>query len=417
MNGHTGLTICAMALLMTIGTVTTTRADKEIQMPPPTAKLKTHRLGGVDVPSAGVLKAMHKGQYILHARAGKLSKVRVEKVLLPHDRDTSPQAIHLAKAPDGTVYAGLAAIMCKTTDEGKTWTSYDRERGIGLFEVLKDGTFVGLGTEGTHPHSYVIVKSSSDEGRTWKKIATIPNPPAQGPRNWGGGSWILRLPDNNLLAAISHCSFVWEKQGGGLVHKSGGAPYWIYRSTDGGHKWTVLAKGVHNWASEGGVTITPSGKLFEAHRHQRLLIPGDPPGLVAKVGGKGTTPYKHLFVMESQDSGRTWKNVRQLTTVFGQTRGVPVALKDGTVIVIHDTRYGPGPAGSRAMITRDEGKTWLDEVYYLDRTAFTGSYAGSVALKDGLVLSVVASSQSGNSWGAVANSTDHYAIRWKPVKK
>ena len=67
------------------------------------------------------------------------------------------------------------------------------------------------------------------------------------------------------------------------------------------------------------------------------------------------------------------QNLRQLTTVFRQTRGVPVALKDGTVIVIHDTRYGPGPAGSRAMISRDEGKTWEDEVYYLDHTAVKGS--------------------------------------------
>ena len=56
-------------------------------------------------------------------------------------------------------------------------------------------------------------------------------------------------------------------------------------------------------------------------------------------------------------------------------------------------------------------------MYYLDHTAFTGSYAASVALKDGLVMSVVASSQAGNNWEAVKNSTDHYAIRWKAVKK
>jgi len=103
------------------------------------------------------------------------------------------------------------------------------------------------------------------------------------------------------------------------------------------------------------------------------------------------------------------------TTCCGQTRGAPVALSDGTVIVIHDTRYGPGAAGSRAMISRDEGETWEDEVYYMDHSAFVGCYADSIALDDDTVLSLVASSQAGNSWAAVADNTDHYVIRWKPV--
>ena len=49
------------------------------------------------------------------------------------------------------------------------------------------------------------------------------------------------------------------------------------------------------------------------------------------------------------------------------------------------------------MISRDEGKTWLDEVYYLDFTTFTGSDNASVALDEGLILSVVGFSQAGNS--------------------
>ena len=86
------------------------------------------------------------------------------------------------------------------------------------------------------------------------------------------------------------------------------------------------------------------------------------------------------------------------------------------MIVIHDTRYGPGPPGSRAMISRDEGKKWLDEVYYLDSTAFTGSYSASVVLKDDTILTIAGSSQAGNSWEAVKNKTDLHAIRWRPVK-
>jgi hypothetical protein len=36
---------------------------------------------------------MHESQYILRARGGTLTKMPVEKVLLPHDREANPQAI------------------------------------------------------------------------------------------------------------------------------------------------------------------------------------------------------------------------------------------------------------------------------------------------------------------------------------
>ena len=103
-----------------------------------------------------------------------------------------------------------------------------------------------------------------------------------------------------------------------------------------------------------------------------------------------------------------------MTTVFGQTRGYPVALGNGTVVVVHDTRYGPGSPGSRAMISHDAGKTWQDEVYYLDFTTFTGSYNASVRMDDGMILTVTGSSQAGKTWEAVRQNTDFYAIRWKP---
>ncbi len=375
--------------------------------------VKTDRLGGVDVPSAEVLKKMHESQYILHARGGKSSEVPVEKVLLPREPNTSPQAVHAVKAPDGAVYANLAHIICKTNDAGTMWTAHDKVPGSGHFEVLKDGTFIGLGTEGEHPNLQVIIKSSTDEGRTWQKISQIPNPPGC----WGSGIWIAHLPDDTLLAAIGHPNHVFEQQGPKLVYKSGTGDLFVYRSTNGGQTWTDPAH-MHDWASEGGVTLTASGKLFAAHRYQRPMMPGDPPDLEQRTGSISPGwPYKHVCVVESDDWGCTWKNFRQFTSVFGQTRGYPVALSDGTVIVIHDTRYGPGPPGSRAMISRDEGETWEDEVYYLDYTTFTGSYNASVLLENDLILTVAASSQAGNNWEAVRDNTDVYAIRWKPVKQ
>jgi len=340
--------------------------------------------------------------------------VPVQKNLLPHDPEAHPQAISAALAPDGTVYAGLASIICKSTDGGRTWTAHEGS-STGPFVVLRDGTFIGLAGEGEHPNSYAIARSSSDEGRTWRKTAEFRSRPG----HWTGGSWIFRLPDDTLLAAISDCDYVFDKDGEGkLTYKSGGADYCVHRSTDGGQTWAEQARGVHSWAGEGGLALTASGRLLEAHRHQRPTMPDDPPDLEQRmVSITAGWPYKHVFVVESDDLGRTWKGVRQLTTVFGQTHGSPVALADGTVIVIHDTRYGPGHPGSRAMVSRDEGRTWEDEVYYLDYTTFTGSYAASVALEGDVVLSVVGSSQAGNDWEAVKDNTDFYAIRWEPARE
>ena len=116
-------------------------------------------------------------------------------------------------------------------------------------------------------------------------------------------------------------------------------------------------------------------------------------------------PYKHVFLIESHDEGRTWRNLRQLTTTIGQCYGFPAALRDGTVVVVHTTAYGPGHRGSRAMVSYDEGKTWEDEVYYLTYSDMSG-YNQSVVLADGMSLTVAASKDN-----------RLVGIRWRPARR
>ena len=111
-------------------------------------KRRTNRLGGVDVPSAEVLKQMHDSQYILHAADGKLTPVPVEKALLPHSDDMSPQGAHVDVGPDDTVYVKQSQILCKSTDGGCTWTSRSltgmEDLPGGHWRILRDGTFIGV---------------------------------------------------------------------------------------------------------------------------------------------------------------------------------------------------------------------------------------------------------------------------------
>jgi hypothetical protein len=191
-----------------------------------------------------------------------------------------------------------------------------------------------------------------------------------------------------------------------------------FRSEDGGRSWSAPAL-MWDWASEGAAVLLPSGEVLATVRYQRDKQSEDSAELVKHMGAHRSHPdrigFKNVFLMDSRDGGVSWSPPRMLTTVYGQTFGSPAVQSDGTVVVIHDTRYGPGPPGGRAMISRDEGRSWEDEVYYLDSTNFTGSYSASVVLADDTIVTIAASSV-GHSWEAVKNQTDLYAIRWKPRK-
>ena len=380
-------------------------------------QVKTAALGGVDVPTADVLRKMQLNQYILRAVGGKLTEVPVSRVVLPHSNGMSPQSVMVDLGPGGTVYVRQSEILCKSADGGRTWTSKPIKASGGdvgyRWRILRDGTFIAVScTTGKEISEPGIVWASTDEGATWTQRASIPldmklhsgNPYAERYLHRG----LNKLADDTLLWAVDI-----RNDDRPIITEHA---VYFFRSTDGGYTWSDPIF-VFDWGSEGGTALLPSGKILSALRYQRPTTAGDPPDLEKRNGSisKGW-PWKHLFLQTSTDGGITWSTARQLTTVFGQTFGFPAAQSDGTVVVIHDTRYGPGPAGSRAMISRDEGETWRDEVYYLDYTRFAGSYTASVVLQDDTILTIAGSSQAGNDWNSVSDQTDLHAIRWKPVK-
>ena len=378
-------------------------------------KLGTNRLGGVDVPSAEVLKQMHDSQYILHAARGKLTQIPAEKTLLPHSDDMSPQGAHVDVGPDGMVYVQQSQILCKSTDGGRTWTSRSlidmEDMPGGHWRVLRDGTFIGVNcSTGPNARDPAVVWVSQDEGIRWTKRTEIPvemNLPDGRPyteRYTHRG--LNRLQDDTLLWTVDIRDTSIPLNG-----------CYTFRSTDGGHTWQGPTLMI-DWGSEGAAVLVPSGRVFATMRYQRYPLPADTEEMMRPMDGTDAgRGFKNVFVMDSTDGGQTWSPPHMLCTVYGQTFGYPAVQSNGTVVVIHDTRYGPGPPGSRALISRDEGKTWLDEVYYLDSTTFTGSYSASVVFADDTILSICGSSQAPGSWDEVRDNTDMYAIRWQPVER
>jgi hypothetical protein len=169
-----------------------------------------------------------------------------------------------------------------------------------------------------------------------------------------------------------------------------------------------------------------SGKLLATIRYQRPLLPDDPPDILEQTGqwhkeafGKlPTFPYKHIFLADSEDEGRSWKNLRQLTTAFGQCNGFPAGLSDGTAVVVHDHRYPREISAGRAMVSPDEGETWNDEVYYAYYGEGEAGYNQSVVLPDDLILTVAGTCDAlevRERWDGATGKSDIWAIRWKLV--
>ena len=65
------------------------------------------------------------------------------------------------------------------------------------------------------------------------------------------------------------------------------------------------------------------------------------------------------------------------------------------------------------MVSHDEGKTWEDEVYYLDHSAWGGSFNASVVLEDDLILTIDGTTDRGAGYDAPFGHTNMTAIRWR----
>lgn len=393
-------------------------------------ELQTGVLGGVEPPGSEELAEMQASGYILRARNGQLTKLPAEKVRLPHDPNWHPQWPQLFKVSDRLIYARQRGILSKSTDGGHTWDSTELPETSILspakpypWQALRDGTFRMVKLEAGSRKGPLEIYTSEDEGRSWEKLSELDLPGEHESRSL---CWLTLLPDDSLLCDMHFDNAKWVD--GGPRWESGLNELFVYRTADGGSTWEGPSK-IIDYSGEGGITALPSGRLLAVKRHQRGILPDDPPDLMERSGSiaaheslglKPTRVFKHIALADSDDNGRTWHNQRLLTTVFGQCNGFPAAQSDGTVVVLHDTRYGPGPRSGRAMISRDEGQTWENEVYYVYFGKAASSYSQSVVLEDDTIVTACGSSDhtegSKRNWNTWIGYSDMTIVRWKPAK-
>ena len=86
--------------------------------------------------------------------------------------------------------------------------------------------------------------------------------------------------------------------------------------------------------------------------------------------------------------------------------------------MIHDARYPRHLDVARAMVSRDEGETWQNEVYYMYYGKGHTSYSRSVVLRDQTILTLAGTSTNPKAQISGRWSIGHSqmtAIRWRPI--
>lgn len=384
----------------------------------------TSALGGVPVPSDEEHEAMQRGQYILRAHRGSLTKVPVEKIVLENDPRGHPQVQRMLKGPGEVLYIFGGSLMYKSEDGGRSWSSSATGAPQDPYlQVMADGSFVLVRHYDAGQADGLSVDISTDEGRSWKNISRLSfrmDVPV------AALHMLHRLEDDTLLCGVTtpllktgkgEISWLTEDTTDVQSYVSGSNSLYIYRSFDRGRTWSDPIFVTH-WGTEGGMASRPgSNRVVMVARFQRPLLPGDPPELTPT--GAHSDSYKNTCFHTSDDKGLTWSPPRLLTTLYGQCFGFPVMQNNGTVVVVHDTRYGPGPAGGngRAMISRDEGKTWEDETYYMYYGTAITNYSQSVVLSDDTIVTVGGASDhppGRYEYHACYGYADQTVIRWRP---
>ena len=347
----------------------------------------TETLGGTSV-TPEQQERMQAGDYILHARAGLVRELPVVKTRLPRDPKAHYQGLALIRSPAGPIYAVQKSIWSRSTDGGETWQHLERDPECFGFNDWRlqfdgDGRLVAVREQDAS------IWVSEIEGASWTQVGELDLAP------FGDvvlGDNITRLADGTLLLPV--------KQIEGDFHEVPN-PAYVFRSTDGGTSFSERFL-LSDYGCEINLTELAPGRLIAVIRYQ----PGPPDR--PELG-------KTVFLAESADAGKSWVNHRQLTNVNGQCHGMAACLAGGILVVAHDHRYPRSMGSCRAMVSRDDGQSWEDEVYYLCHGNVAG-YPRHLTLDSDEILTLVGScyGDADAGWGMATGNSDFCIIRWRP---
>lgn len=247
----------------------------------------------------------------------------------------------------------------------------------------------------------LYVSHSADRGRTWSKSVSVDLSQCASAGGLG------RFCDGADGAVWFGCTLTGPEKHDLQQCYSG-----VFRSRDGGKSWgemsamvpgsnecTLLRLHSGRWLAAIRTSGLPGDRLTPAGKRENIYAL-DEAAVHKSEAERGALAHKRLFMAESEE-GQQWTNVRQLTTLIGDTPGEFVQVPDGRIAFIYCHRYDP-QAGVYARVSRDAGRTWDPSLLAL-RTAPCGGYPSSTVFGDGTILTLTGFSEEGRV----------QAIRWR----
>jgi hypothetical protein len=224
---------------------------------------------------------------------------------------------------------------------------------------------------------------SDDDGMTWKEPTRCPVASFHGPMTLSDGCVLYLGKDID------------GKETGG-INKA-------YRSGDDGKSWTYVSDipipdeeglSYSNFVDPHGLQL-PSGRIICHVRYQNAKNP-------EKYGRLS------IFQTESDDCGKTWTPPRCLGVV-----GAPPHLlrhSSGALVCVYGRR--DVPYGESAMVSLDEGATWIAEIVLRDDTKNPDlGFPCSVELPDGAIYTVYYQFNERN--GKLDEKASIMATKWR----
>jgi len=232
--------------------------------------------GPIDDRDAGVLETA-KGSILITT----FTSLAYEPILAkaekegnwPEERLAQWQAAHNRVGPEERK-AALSVWMIRSTDGGITFSG----RYVPVANSphgpiqLSDGRLLYAGKELWHGEKRIGVCESTDDGQTWKWLATIPTREGDNPRNYHE-LHAVETADDRLIAQVRN-------------HNSANAGETLQcESVDGGATWTA-PQSIGVWGLPSHLLRLTDDRLLMTYGHRR-----DPLGNQARI---------------SDDHGRTW---------------------------------------------------------------------------------------------------------------
>lgn len=287
-----------------------------------------------------------------------LCRTRSGELLCVFYAGYSHVSVPTAKLPKGARIA-----MCRSTDDGKTWSPAetvvdtpidDRDPSI---TQLANGDLLCVYMSydptrkpGTHQ---VFTIRASDDGKTWSEPARVPTPLTG---NEAVSTPVVPLADGRLLLPVYGQMLEATKPPSCVA---------VLESRDLGKTWESLSL----------------VRSKDSESHEPCLLPMPDGRLLMLIRPTMTS-------CESTDGGKTWTEPKPI----GVQGDAPYLLLTSKNLLLCAFRHRP-TASTCVIYSRDFGRTWSDMVT-LDRVL--GAYPSMVELPDGRILVVYYTEGSGS---------------------